>query len=1175
MIRILLLTIIICLKMARTSAQCVTPQVTIPSEVCRESVFSVENNTPSAAFEWDLCPVDLDSTPSILKVMNTGLTSTIDLELAEDNGDYYGFALDATSNSLVRLDFGDSRDNVPAKTNLGNINGEFEFPNSIAIVRQNQQWVGIVANGANGKVLRLNFGSSLQNVPTASLLHTRAGGGFANVTVASTSSEGRALLIAEYNTRQLTVLDYSQGFLLPSDAQQAIFIPGSNPIDVQAVKVCDQWQAIVLSFDNRKLYSLDFGDSFANVANVAAYDVTLGFEPYRLSVVREGEIFRAFVSSTSGGITRLDFQSGLDNIPSVVSIGSFGVLSNSRSLFMDAKNGKWRAFMINFSDGNLFRLSFQGECGVAPSWSENTTPGEIEYSLAGTHRISLTTFEANGTISTTGYEVIVRNDVAPQIDIQSINSCVNHEVYFTAQITQGTISNFEWEFGDGSNSSAETPSHRYSIPNVYNVSLKVTGDNSCINQDRISVDIFEKPLSDFSLSSPAPLCTNQLLTFTNTSDFQENSSPYWRWFINSVEVSVEKDLSQALSTPGPHRVKLIAAIPGCESVSEQLLGPLTEGPRTAFDYTGICLGQATEFVNSSSGDIQAFQWEFGDGQTSTEKNPLNTFANLGQYEVALTAIGASGCNVRKSRIVQIRSVPVPDFRIPDPPLSCSGTESIFYNQSTNPDSDQIKQWLWTFSDGTQSNTATDENLQHTFEFAGVYQVSLSATTASGCVATREKQIVIHESPAPDFSYTPACDKTPVSFSTVSDLGIGNWYWEIGTSYYATASPTHTFRNSGDFPVHIELTGNNGCVSSLTKIVHVPETLWPDFSVIKNCVNDETLFTDVTTGIDPVMSRQWDFGTGLTTGSSRETHLFTRTGSVNVTLRVTAQSGCTYQKTKEVQIFPSPQAAFTASPESGAYPLEVQFTNLSSQSAYSHWEFADETGRITEEISPVHTFVGHGSFDVTLTSYNAEQCESSLTKTITTFLPMPDVEIEVISVLPNSDGSAKLIITVNNKGNTILRSLPITIDFGGKLSLQQVVEESIFPSSKYNYLLSTSIADVKSLPYLCVTLDLNGDVTPSGNWMCKDLQNKLHTFSAHPNPVKDELNVEWISQSSGVLQITVADGLGRQVFVQKVNALAGLNRQRMLLQGIRDGLYTLVIDDGETRRVQRILIQNAP
>ncbi|MEX2231780.1 MAG: PKD domain-containing protein [Cyclobacteriaceae bacterium] len=1172
--RIFLLTVMICLKVLRAEAQCNGIDVAVPDEVCLKSNFLVENNSTPASFEWDLCPFDLTASPSLLKVVNTGLSSTIDFTLAEDNSLFYGFAVDANSNSLLRVDFGNSRDNIPTTTNLGNVSALFQFPNSISIVHQGDSWLGILANGGNEKIILLNFGASLSNTPIATVLHTRSGGGFANIAVASTSGEGHALVIAEFNTRQVSILNYAQGFLMDPDAEQIISLPGSTPIDVQLIKQCDDWKALVLSFDNHKLYKLDFGNSFVDPPAVSEYGVTLGFEPYRLSLAREGESFYGFVSSTSGGLNRLDFENDIDNNPTVAALGTFGVLSNSRSLQIDTYEGHWRAFMINFSDGDLFRFSFLKNCGAFPSYATGPTPGYVHYTVAGEQEIAVTAFEADGTVSTFAYPLTVANLTAPEFTIQQTNACVNHEVYFQPENVHGAITSYQWDFGDGNTSSLQNPSHVYSSTNTFPVSLLVFGDNSCSNKKQIGVTIFEKPVSQFLLPAIAPVCTNQMLEFINTSDFNVDSDPYWRWFVNSIEVSVEKDLTIALNTPGPHSIKLIAGIPGCETESEEGLGPLIEGPKVDFEYTGICLGDGTSFLNTSSGDIDGLEWDFGDGNTSTNENPTNIFSEFGEYEVSLTASSAIGCQNRKTKIINIRSKPIPDFETAHPPYSCNGMPTQFINNTVNPDGDNISGWLWDFNDETNPVLQTEENPDHIFAAAGDHMIFLTVTTESGCAATMEKEISITQSPSPDFTYSPACHRVPVTFTATSP-GIDDWYWEMGTAYYTTASPSHTFKTPGDFPVHLAVRSNNGCTASIDIVIHVPAPLNPDFSVIRNCVGEETILTDITTGQDSVMSRQWDVNTGEVLTASPVMFTFHSQGNATIGLNVITQSGCTYQKTRQIEILSPPQATFSANPASGGYPLKVEFTNTSELATRYLWKFNDGTGATSAEISPVYTFQGLGSFTVELTAYNEQLCQHTSHSIISTAAPLIDADVEMIALLPNTDGSSRLIVTIHNKGNKLLKDLPVDIDFGGGLKLRQIVGEPIFPASKYNLVLNTGILNASSLRYLCASLDLENDLTPAGNRKCIEFGNTLHVFPAYPNPTTGVLNLEWIAEDTGPVSISIVDALGREMVQIESAGVQGLNHRIIDLNSRPNGIYYLFLEAGNTKKSQRILVSGKP
>lgn len=1172
--RVLIFALVAWLKILQAHAQCPVIDVNIPFEVCRQTNFLIENKSAAESFEWDLCPFDLQTTPSLSKVVNTGLSSTIDFVLANDNTGFYGFAVDATSNSLLRLDFGNSRDNVPTRVNLGNVDGQFQFPNSISIVRQEGNWLGIVANGANGKIILIDFGDALHNVPVATVLYTRADGGFANLEVATTSFQGRALVIAEFNTRQVHVINYPQGFRMPPDTQQSITIPGSSPIDVQVLRQCEGWRALILSFDDHKLYHLDFGNSFTKVPVVSSYGVIMNFEPYRLSLVREGDFLHAFVSTTSGGIHRLDFGNDIASDPTVVSMGSFGVLSNSRSLFIDSKDGIWRGFMINFSDGDLFRFSFQKDCGVTPSYSRSPEPGNVAYTLSGVQRIAATAFGTDGSVSTYSHEVKVLDLPAPEFTIKQTNSCANNQVNFQAENVEGQIAIYQWNLGDGSTSTEENPQHTYSSSNIYTVSLQATGANACVNRKQIDAAIFDKPVAEFELPSAMPSCTNQNLKFVNSSQFQAASQPHWRWFVNSAEVSSEEDLSYTFDTVGPHNIKLIAEIPGCQSLSNKDLGPLTDGPKVDFEKRGICEGQVTTFLNKSIGDIDSFQWFFGDGNSSTDVHATNKFSKAGGYEVALTAVGKTGCMAQKTEIIQIRAKPIVDFNVSAPPSACSGVPARFENSSWHPAGEEIVRWNWTFGDASDNAINGEVNPEHTFIAPGKYNVSLFASTAFECTSSLEREIMIYESPSSGFLFSPACDDVPVAF-TSSGVDIEYWYWEIGTSYYLTSSPSHTFRSPGYFQVRLEVTGTNGCESSMTSVVHVPRPLLPDFSVTKNCAGHEAVFTDVTiTGTDPVVARQWIFGNGQTSSANSATHLFPQAGTQQIRLQVTTKSGCAYQGTKQIQISTPPQASFTASPATGALPLEVSFTNTSSAATAYRWEFMDGSGNISEEASPRYTYSEPGSFEVKLIAYNEEQCEDNFIQTITTLAPLPDVDLDFINVIPNDDGSAKVIVTIGNNGNTVLKSLPLTIDFGGVV-LRQIVDQAIFPATKFNYVLNTTILDIETVRYLCVSLDLENDTDLSGNKMCKEFQNTLLVFPVHPNPAMEILNIEWISAKTGSLHLRLTDGGGRQVFAGEVSSASGLNTQRVPIPGVSDGIYILTLEDGLMRNSQRIMIQNAP
>jgi PKD repeat protein len=284
----------------------------------------------------------------------------------------------------------------------------------------------------------------------------------------------------------------------------------------------------------------------------------------------------------------------------------------------------------------------------------------------------------------------------------------------------------------------------------------------------------------------------------------------------------------------------------------------------------------------------------------------------------------------------------------------------------------------------------------------------------------------------------------------------------------------------------------------------------------------------------------------------------------------AESGCSYTVSRQIEVLSAPIAQFAAEPTAGAYPLEVRFENSSSGATKYFWKFND--GDTSTETSPVHVFAEQGSYDVELTALDDQQCDDVFVASIMTVAPLPDVDVEMITLIPNDDGSAKLIVTLNNRGNTVLKDLPLVLELGG-LHLSAIVSEPVAPKTKYNFVFSTAINIPAALGYICVFADLANDLTPEGNRRCEDLQNKLLLLPVFPNPVVGTMNVELIASQAGSLRISIADVVGRIVLDVHVAAVKGLNRHTVDVDSLQKGIYYLIVRQGSATTVQRIAVSD--
>lgn len=159
-------------------------------------------------------------------------------------------------------------------------------------------------------------------------------------------------------------------------------------------------------------------------------------------------------------------------------------------------------------------------------------------------------------------------------------------------------------------------------------------------------------------------------------------------------------------------------------------GP-TQAPTAAFS-SGVSSGTVplpVQFVDLSTNNPTSWSWSFGDGGTSTERNPVHTFTSPGTFTVTLTVQNSYGSSSTSRTIVTTMSVPVVAFT--GTPLSGTSPVNVqFTDLSTgNPTS-----WSWNFGDGNTTN-ATVKNPLHTYTISGNFTVTLTATNAGGSNAT--------------------------------------------------------------------------------------------------------------------------------------------------------------------------------------------------------------------------------------------------------------------------------------------------------------------------------------------------------------------------------------------------------------------------------------------------------
>jgi PKD repeat protein/Tol biopolymer transport system component len=219
-----------------------------------------------------------------------------------------------------------------------------------------------------------------------------------------------------------------------------------------------------------------------------------------------------------------------------------------------------------------------------------------------------------------------------------------------------------------------------------------------------------------------------------------------------------------------------------------------------------------DFTDVSTGGVTGWEWDFGDGNTSTEQNPSHQYSAPGSYTVALTVTDGVACDTEtKADYITVPGmVPVADF-CGSPTSGTVPLEVTFTDLSTGDPTS----WSWDFGDG---GTSAEQNPTHEYTGVGHFTVSLTAGNAGGSDTETKTAYITTTPPAPiaDFSAAPLRGKGSllVNFTDLSTNTPTSWEWDFGDGSASTQQdPNHQYTSAGAYTV--TLTAANAGGSDIT------------------------------------------------------------------------------------------------------------------------------------------------------------------------------------------------------------------------------------------------------------------------------------------------------------------------------------------------------------------------
>jgi gliding motility-associated-like protein len=492
---------------------------------------------------------------------------------------------------------------------------------------------------------------------------------------------------------------------------------------------------------------------------------------------------------------------------------------------------------------------------------------------------------------------------------------------------------YYWDFGNGNSASGTDKAivdAIYVQPGNPVVKLRVidaTGNTSVTTMKVLHV--LSGPQIDFSVSALS-ICPGKAVSFLNNT--RPGSSPIsgYIWEIGNNVTFRTKDASFAFPASGQYDVTLVVTDSnGCNEIlkKEKLITVQNNLPvNFNADSTYSCpIPFQAQFhdlsdYSKSGGDQFAYQWDFGDGTTSTSQNPSKIYPSLGTYTVTFTATDVTnGCVSQKVKTNYITTGALP----PKTSVSLAARHCESYVYTLDPNSNVLPARFSKsvdLGDGAVQVLGNEDKFTHTYTQSGVYiiKTTYSDPRNSACTLTGYDTLLVPSLGVDIMADQMSNCQVPmkVNFATknIPDGAFYQWDFGDGTTSQL-AAPQKTYTTKGIYSVKVSVWSKEGCIYAIEKnnfilagelspyftsdakrIQELPREfdthpLKDSSSLWGGCAPFTVNFVNKTIGSG--ITYTWDFGDGSQSTSTRPTisHTYTTAGIYSPMLSANDGHGC--------------------------------------------------------------------------------------------------------------------------------------------------------------------------------------------------------------------------------------------------------------------------------------------
>lgn len=503
-------------------------------------------------------------------------------------------------------------------------------------------------------------------------------------------------------------------------------------------------------------------------------------------------------------------------------------------------------FTMRFFNDGIDYDSFIWDFGDSTPFNTIDTNPVHSYAGRGNYKVALILHNSVTGCTDSTFRIIKVRE--PEACISALDyACLDSSIPLNAGCSQDAVS-YKWNFGDNNIWESKTNSsitHKYLAKGYYNTTLIVYDVNGCPDTAYHKIDV-HKPNASITVSDTFA-CAPVSIQFNDFST-SDTLISQWYWSIHGIYNTTQQNHTTTFNPSQNVLYDLFFVVKdtiGCtDTIDYKSYIHLRKPAANFFIWPpNFCWGDSIQFNAINPQANLDYTWYFGNGDSLIGSPVRYAYLNGGNYVPSLKATDTYGCDsiYTLNYPIEIEKPVIGGLFATPTDTSCYPATVMFTDTTT---SFIAQNRIWDFGDGTPSITNPSQTVYHTYNFPGIFDVTLVAYSPAGCVDTLKVQQFINiKGPHAKFNIdSVAClgQDFHVRFDSVSNIDsflldfgdgtvIGNQ--DINNIY-------HTYNQTGSATLFLLMSNSTGtCVKYESFPIQISE-VYAGFSIQDSVACDE-------------------------------------------------------------------------------------------------------------------------------------------------------------------------------------------------------------------------------------------------------------------------------------------------------------------------------------------------